>query len=138
VIGTAIGGLVGGVLGSMGGEQVGGWLARLVTSDTPPAEQAAAHRESDPATSPGDACQSLAECTKQPTLSTDPAQTAPTAPTPMINQQFTFTANMPVTFNNSLNDPSTLLQLEAIARRQLEELMRQARAVQMFELPHVG
>ncbi|AUF95344.1 hypothetical protein CXQ80_05610 [Pseudomonas sp. 02C 26] len=138
VIGTAIGGLVGGVLGSMGGEQVGGWLARLVTSDTPPAEQAAAHRESDPATSLGDASRSLAECAKQPTLLTDPAQTAPTAPTPTINQQVTFTANMPVTFNNSLYDPSTLHQLEAIARGQLEELMRQARAVQMFETPHVS
>ncbi|WP_411562071.1 hypothetical protein [Pseudomonas shirazensis] len=138
VIGTAIGGLVGGVLGSMGGEQVGGWLARLVTSEAPPTEQFAAQRESAPEASPEDTCQALAECAKQPSLPADPSQTVPAAPIPTINQQFTFTANMPVTFNNSLYDPSTLHQLEAIARGQLEELMRQARAVQMFETPHVS
>ncbi|MGG5288477.1 hypothetical protein [Pseudomonas shirazensis] len=109
VIGTAVGGLVGGVLGSLGGEQIGGWLARLVTAEAPSAEQPKPDRES-----------------------------GPVAPVPTINQQVTFTANMPVTFNNSLDDPATLLQLQAIARSQLEELMRQARAVQMFEIPHVG
>lgn len=138
VIGTAIGGLVGGVLGSMGGEQVGGWLARLMTSEAPPTEQSAAQRESAPEASPEDTCQALAECAKQPSLPADPSQTVPAAPIPTINQQFTFTANMPVTFNNSLYDPSTLHQLEAIARGQLEELMRRARAVQMFETPHVS
>lgn len=138
VIGTAIGGLVGGVLGSMGGEQIGGWLARLVTSEAPPTEQFAAQRESAPEASPEDTCQALAECAKQPSLPADPSPTVPAAPIPTINQQFTFTANMPVTFNNSPYDPSTLHQLEAIARGQLEELMRQARAVQMFETPHVS
>ena len=42
---------------------------------------------------------------------------------------------MPVTFNNSLDDPTTLQQLEAIARRMLEDLMRQARSVQMADQP---
>jgi hypothetical protein len=61
-----------------------------------------------------------------PTLATQPAPT---------NQQFTFTANMPVTFNNSFDDPTTLQQLEAIARRVLDDLMRQARSVQMADQP---
>lgn len=67
-----------------------------------------------------------------PAISTPPS---PAVATPSINQQFTFTANMPVTFNNSFDDPTTLQQLEAIARRVLDDLMRQARAVQMVDQP---
>ncbi|WP_313455888.1 hypothetical protein [Pseudomonas sp.] len=61
-------------------------------------------------------------------------QSLPTHP-PTINQQFTFTANMPVTFNNSLDDPGTVQQLEATVRRVLDDLMRQARSVQMVDQP---
>ncbi|HCV40597.1 MAG TPA: hypothetical protein DGQ94_18165, partial [Pseudomonas sp.] len=69
-----------------------------------------------------------------PPIGTSGQTAQPVAP-PTINQQFTFTANMPVTFNNSLDDPTTLQQLEAIARRMLEDLMRQARSVQMTDQP---
>ena len=62
---------------------------------------------------------------------------SPTTPPATVNQQFTFTSNMPVTFNNSLDDPSVLQQLEMIARRQLEELMRQARPAQLADPPHI-
>ena len=45
---------------------------------------------------------------------------------------------MPVSVTNSLDDPGTLAQLEAIARRQLEELMRQARSAQLADTPHIA
>ncbi len=61
---------------------------------------------------------------------------SPPTPPPIINQQFTFTANMPVTLNNNFDDPTTLQQLEAIARRVLDDLMRQARSVQMVDQPN--
>jgi len=122
VIGTAIGGLLGGALGSMGGESLGGWLGKAVGTalgmeSSPPGK----HPVSEP--EPPAALQS-----SSPT----PAGAALPAP---INQQFTFTANMPVTFNNSFDDPTTLQQLEAIARRVLDDLMRQARSVQMADQP---
>jgi hypothetical protein len=114
VIGTVIGGLIGGALGSMGGESIGGLLGKALGSS----------KDDVPAAS-------MAPVTQNPALQ------SPVAPAP-INQQFTFTANMPVTFTNSLSDPSVLQQLEGIARRQLEELMRQARSVQLADTPHIA
>ena len=130
VIGTAIGGLIGGVLGSMGGEGIGGWLGRTLASNK---DEAAGK----PAVS--EAARVLDTASAPPTLPASPAA-SPTQPTPptTINQQFTFTSNMPVTFNNSLDDPSVLQQLEMIARRQLEELMRQARSAQLADTPHIA
>ncbi|WP_248917037.1 hypothetical protein [Pseudomonas entomophila] len=127
VIGTAIGGLIGGVLGSMGGESIGGWLGKALGSgqDEPPGKPGL-----------GEAARAADSAPVQPAIPTSPASGS-TPPAP-INQQFTFTANMPVTFSNSLDDPSVLQQLEAIARRQLEELMRQARAVQLADTPHIA
>lgn len=122
VIGTAIGGLLGGALGSMGGESLGGWLGKAVgTALGLESSPAGKHPVSEP---PPPAA-------LQPSSPT-PAGTALPAP---INQQFTFTANMPLTFNNSFDDPTTLQQLEAIARRVLDDLMRQARSVQMADQP---
>lgn len=116
VVGTLIGGLIGGALGSMGGESIGGLLGKVLGSSA-----------DDVPTAPGPA----------PSAIPTPVPTAATPPAPP-NQQFTFTANMPVTFTNSLSDPSVLQQLEAIARRQLEELMRQARSVQLADAPHIA
>ena len=135
VIGGAIGGLLGslggGYLGGMGGEWVGGALGKAVASvagsDAPGASK-------DTGGIPGQAerLQKSVPSAPAPAVST-PA--SPAMATPAINQQFTFTANMPVTFNNSFDDPTTLQQLEAIARRVLDDLMRQARAVQMVDQP---
>lgn len=119
VVGTLIGGLIGGFVGGMGGEEAGGWLGRLIggeVSDKP-------------------ALSDVAQATDAPV--TPPQAPAVVAPLP-ANQQFTFTANMPVTFTNSLSDPSVLQQLEAMARRQLEELMRQARSAQLTDTPHIA
>ncbi|MGO0632432.1 hypothetical protein ACTORR_20790 [Pseudomonas sp. SAR267] len=129
VIGTAIGGLIGGVLGGMGGESAGGWLGRTVASITGNAAPGSSN----------DAAGQLKTARERADVSAPPigmaGQTAQPVAPPTINQQFTFTANMPVTFNNSLDDPTTLQQLEAIARRMLEDLMRQARSVQMADQP---
>ncbi|MCF1489770.1 hypothetical protein LZ838_20695 [Pseudomonas sp. AA27] len=130
VIGTAIGGLIGGVLGSMGGESIGGWLGKALGSG-----------KEEPAAKPGlgEAVRAMDSPAAQPPLPAPPVATAtPAVPPTPINQQFTFTANMPVTFSNSLDDPSVLQQLEAIARRQLEELMRQARSAQLADTPHIA
>ncbi|MCH7418556.1 hypothetical protein [Pseudomonas mosselii] len=130
VIGTAIGGLIGGVLGSMGGETIGGWLGKALGSGN-----------EEPAAKPGlgEAARAMDSPAPQPPLPAPPVATAtPAVPPAPINQQFTFTANMPVTFSNSLDDPSVLQQLEAIARRQLEELMRQARSAQLADTPHIA
>jgi len=129
VIGTAIGGLIGGVLGGMGGESAGGWLGRTVASITGNDEPGSS---SEPAT-PLNVPQARAVLPSlQPST---PEQSWQSAPPSTINQQFTFTANMPVTFNNSFDDPTTLQQLETIARRVLDDLMRQARSVQMADQP---
>lgn len=122
VIGTAIGGLIGGVLGSMAGEQVGGALGKVLNP-----------RATELTKSPA------GEVTVSPAAPVVSAQAAAVqAAPPALNQQFTFTANMPVTFSNSLSDPGVLQQLEAMARRQLEDLMRQARPAQLLDPPHIA
>ncbi|WP_085675637.1 MULTISPECIES: hypothetical protein [unclassified Pseudomonas] len=139
-IGTAVGAAIGGVLGGFGGgvyggeagDIAGGWLGKTLASvmgsdtagaspatDSPPVQAA---RPAEGAGAPA-----LPPATS--------AQQSQAAASPTINQQFTFTANMPVTFNNSLDDPTTLQQLEAIARRVFDDLMRQARSVQMVDQP---
>lgn len=123
-VGTVIGGLVGwagGALLANGGEAAGGWLGKTLATvlgagDSPDSQQA----EQRPAQPPA----------AQPLTGPQPVATPPE-----VTQHFTFTANMPVTFNNSFEDPNTLQQLEAIARRVLDDLMRQARAVQMADQP---
>ncbi|MFJ4154179.1 hypothetical protein ACIPZF_05150 [Pseudomonas sp. NPDC089752] len=130
VIGTAIGGLIGGVLGGMGGESAGAWLGRMMAPERLPGAGKEAVKQ------PGllmPAQESAAEPASQAIASGQPSQPVIQ---PTVNQQFTFTANMPVTFNNSLDDPTTLQQLEAIARRVLDDLMRQARSVQMADQPY--
>lgn len=139
VVGTAIGGLIGGVLGGAGGENLGGWLAKAWSSVSGPTQapaNAAVSRPSDPVGAVTRNLDSAATVAQLPPAN-PPAAPLPVPPAP-INQQFTFTANMPVTFSNSLDDPTVLQQLEAIARRQLEELMRQARSVQLADTPHIA
>jgi uncharacterized membrane protein len=45
---------------------------------------------------------------------------------------------MPLTLNTTLDDPSVLQQMEAIARRTLSELMERAQSVQLADTPHVA
>lgn len=98
-------------------------------------EHTASHATAKPPTTLGDVARKMdVAATQLPSpVPATPSTAAPPAP---INQQFTFTANMPVTVTNSLDDPTTLQQLEAIARRVLDDLMRQARSVQMADPPH--
>lgn len=138
VIGTAIGGLIGGALGSMGGESVGGWLARTLSMGSSQNPPAPVSEQRKAPTSVGEAARRLDTAIEQPSI---PATTVPipaTSPRPPINQQFTFTANMPLTLNTTLDDPSVLQQMEAIARRTLSELMERAQSVQLADTPHVA
>ena len=139
VIGTAVGGLIGGVLGGMGGESTGGWLGSVVASAMGKAQAGPRVEGSSMPGSPKmpDEPAPALDSAPLPVLVASPTAQLPCAPVPqVINQQFTFNANMPVTVNNSFDDPTTLQQLETIARRVLDDLMRQARSVQMADQPH--
>ena len=138
VIGTAIGGLIGGALGSMGGESVGGWLARNVSMGSSQNPPATVSEQRQAPTSVGEAARRLDIATEQPSIPATTVSTPATSPRPPINQQFTFTANMPLTLNTTLDDPSVLQQMEAIARRTLSELMERAQSVQLADTPHVA
>lgn len=154
LVGTLLGGAVGSVvplvgttfgaaLGGLVGGQLGGWLGKSWFDSTVKGEVAAEPSVSgqgapDRKVTPGEVIRSIRR--EQPPSQNPgvPNPTAPAASAPVYNQQFTFTANMPVTVNNRLDDPLTLQYLEAIARRQLEELMRQARSVQLADTPHIA
>ncbi|ODB38771.1 hypothetical protein A9L43_18265 [Pseudomonas mosselii] len=162
LVGTLVGGAIGSVvpvlgttfgaaLGGMVGDQLGGWLGKtwFGGKDQPVKGDAAA--KAGGATSaapkdtleqkavPGDVVRSISSqatpAQGPPAVTSTPAATPPAA---VYNQQFTFTSNMPVSVTNSLDDPGTLAQLETIARRQLEELMRQARSAQLADTPHIA
>ncbi|MCO7518766.1 MULTISPECIES: hypothetical protein [unclassified Pseudomonas] len=156
LVGTLVGGAIGSVvpvlgttfgaaLGGMVGDQLGGWLGKTWFAGKEQPAQVGTAAKAGVATpaqakaEPGDVLRSISS--PAPTAPAAPAgiSTPPaTPPAPVYNQQFTFTSNMPVTVSNSLDDPGTLAQLEAIARRQLEELMRQARSVQLADTPHIA
>lgn len=124
VVGTAIGGLLGGIYGGMKGEDLGGLLARAWTGRAEPASKGQP--------------QALGETARSlPAGAAAEVPVAASAPPMPANQQFTFTANMPVTFNNSLDDPSVIQQLEQIARRTLTDLMARAQSAQMVDTAHV-
>lgn len=134
VLGTVLGGLIGGVLGGMVGESAGSQLGRAVASFTGNDASVAGEGTATPAVQPVQVTEPIKSTSQSESASATP-ESLPTPP-PIINQQFTFTANMPVTLNNNFDDPTTLQQLEAIARRVLDDLMRQARSVQMVDQPN--
>lgn len=156
LVGTLVGGAIGSVvpvlgttfgaaLGGMVGDQLGGWLGKTWFAGKEQPSQVGTAAKGGAATpaqaqaEPGDVLRSISS--PAPAAPAAPAGTSTppaTPPAPVYNQQFTFTSNMPVTVSNSLDDPGTLAQLEAIARRQLEELMRQARSVQLADTPHIA
>lgn len=162
LVGTLVGGAIGSVvpvlgttfgaaLGGMVGDQLGGWLGKtwFGGKDQPVKGDAAAKAGGATSAAPKDTLEQKAvpgDVVRSISSQATPAQGPPavtstpaaTPPAPVYNQQFTFTSNMPVSVTNSLDDPGTLAQLEAIARRQLEELMRQARSAQLADTPHIA
>lgn len=162
LVGTLVGGAIGSVvpvvgttfgaaLGGMVGDQLGGWLGKtwFGGKDQPVKGEAAAKAGEAMSAAPKDPLEQKAvpgDVVRSINSQATPAQGPPavastpaaTPPAPVYNQQFTFTSNMPVSVTNSLDDPGTLAQLEAIARRQLEELMRQARSAQLADTPHIA
>ncbi|MDF0730556.1 hypothetical protein P0Y43_07385 [Pseudomonas entomophila] len=141
VLGTAIGGLLGSMVGSAYGEEAVGWLASLVPGAKKPSEPASTGNGAQAPLDVGAVARTLDDTGAVPQAAAGVMATASTstlgAPPVPANQQFTFTANMPVTFNNSLDDPSVLAQLEAIARRTLMDLMARANDAQMSDTVHV-
>lgn len=137
VIGTSIGVLVGG----MAGDAIGGWIGKRIVASrdkTVPAPLQAGPGQLI-AAQLGDVPRSLASAV--PTSETPPAlaKASPERAQPQqISQQFTFTPNMPITVQGSVTDPMLLAQnLQAMVRRELEELMRMATSRQLSDVPHV-
>lgn len=129
VVGTSIGALLGG----MAGDAIGGWLGKKMVAPRDEPAPAAAQ--------PGDVVRSLVSTVPVP----DPLATLGNAPVPQLNQpqqvsqQFTFTPSMPITVQGSVSDPMQLTQnLQAMVRREFEELMRMATARQLSDIPHVN
>ncbi|WP_147479332.1 hypothetical protein, partial [Pseudomonas coronafaciens] len=56
-----------------------------------------------------------------------------------IDQQFTFSPNMPVSVQGDVKDPAQLArEIAPFLQRQFEEFSRQAAARQLFDAPDVG
>lgn len=125
-----IGPPIGALLGGMAGDAIGGWLGKKMVA--PRDEPASAVAQ------PGDVVRSLVSAVPVP----DPLATLGNAPVPQLNQpqqvsqQFTFTPSMPITVQGSVSDPMLLAQnLQAMVRREFEELMRMATARQLSDIP---
>jgi hypothetical protein len=137
LIGTSIGALLGG----MAGDAIGGWLGkRMVSSGEEPVAAAKPADNGLPvAAQPGDVVRSLVSAV--PMSETPPTQVkgGPALAQPQqITQQFTFTPSMPITVQGSVTDPQLLAQnLQAMVRREFEELMRMATSRQLSDVPHV-
>ncbi|MGH8381034.1 hypothetical protein [Pseudomonas sp.] len=128
-----IGPPIGALLGGMAGDAIGGWLGKKMVA--PRDEPAPA------ATQPGDVVRSLESTLPVPApLATLSQSTGPQpGPPQQVSQQFTFTPSMPITIQGSVSDPMLLAQnLQAMVRREFEELMRMATARQLSDIPHVN
>lgn len=154
LVGSVIGGMVGSVvpvvgtsigafLGGMAGDAIGGWLGKKMVASgdqpAPAATRTASDHRAD--AQPGDVVRSLASTVPVP----DPPGALSQAPglqlgqPQQLSQQFTFTPNMPITVQGSVSDPMLLAQnLQAMVRREFEELMRMATARQLSDIPHVN
>lgn len=128
-----IGPPIGALLGGMAGDAIGGWLGKKMVAPRDEPAPAAAQ--------PGDVVRTLVSTVPVP----DPLATLGNAPVPQLNQpqqvsqQFTFTPSMPITVQGSVSDPMLLAQnLQAMVRREFEELMRMATARQLSDIPHVN
>lgn len=137
VIGTSIGAMLGG----MAGDAIGGWVGkRMVESSKAPAPAIDMLNGGKPAApQPGDVVRGLVNAVAAPDTLVAAAKAPSTAiPPAQITQQFTFTPSMPITVQGSVTDPVLLAQnLQAMVRREFEELMRMATSRQLADVPHV-
>ncbi len=137
VIGVSIGALLGG----MAGDALGGWLGKRKASsgEEPVAAAKPADNGLPVAAQPGDVVRSLVSAVPTAESPSTLANAGPALAQPQqVSQQFTFTPNMPITVQGSVTDPMLLAQnLQAMVRRELEELMRMATSRQLSDVPHV-
>lgn len=160
VIGTAAGALFGGMLG----DHFGSLLARrwfASDADTQSSTQKSGQEKplvlkpvplersqlsgAGPAMAvdgmPGRAVRAITSSAAEPELLAKLPRTEQqfVAQQPQINQQFTFAPNIPFTIQGSLSDPLQFArEVEAIVRRQFDELIRQATSRQLYDVPHVA
>ncbi|MCH5523093.1 phage tail tape measure protein [Pseudomonas syringae pv. syringae] len=142
VIGTAIGGMVGAFLGGMGGQDVGGFLGKALFGSDEKAEAVAGKAgDAKPSAAPGDVVKAMAAVAPAPLALpavVKAAEQSKPAPT-KVDQQFTFSPNMPVNVQGDVKDPAQLARdIAPFLQRQFEEFSRQAAARQLFDAPHVG
>jgi outer membrane lipoprotein SlyB len=159
VIGTAVGALVGGIMGDkLGSKLARYWFApdagvKPAAESNEPAKPLAHQRvapEGSKVLTP-DVLKSIpmlgsVTCTLTPSAA--PPELTATLPRAelvvaelpaQINQHFNFSPNMPVTVQGGFCDPMLLAQnLQAMVRREFEELMRMATARQLSDIPHVN
>lgn len=142
VIGTAIGGAVGAFLGGMGGQDIGGFLGKALFGSDEKTEVIADKRgDAKPSAAPGDVVKAMAAVSPAPLALpavVKAAEESKPAPT-KVDQQFTFSPNMPVNVQGDVKDPAQLARdIAPFLQRQFEEFSRQAAARQLFDAPHVG
>lgn len=142
VIGTAIGGAVGAFLGGMGGQDIGGFLGKALFGSDEKTE-AVAYKGGDakPSAAPGDVVKAMAAVAPAPLALPAVVKAAEQSkPEPTkVDQQFTFSPNMPVNVQGDVKDPAQLARdIAPFLQRQFEEFSRQAAARQLFDAPHVG
>lgn len=142
VIGTAIGGAVGAFLGGMGGQDIGGFLGKALFGSDEKAEVIADKRgDAKPSAAPGDVVKAMAAVAPAPLALPAVVKAAEQSkPEPTkVDQQFTFSPNMPVNVQGDVKDPAQLARdIAPFLQRQFEEFSRQAAARQLFDAPHVG
>ncbi|MBI6794895.1 phage tail tape measure protein [Pseudomonas syringae] len=142
VIGTAIGGAVGAFLGGMGGQDIGGFLGKaLFGSDEKTEAIAGKTGDAKPSAAPGDVVKAMAAVAPAPLALPAVVKAAEQSkPEPTkVDQQFTFSPNMPVNVQGDVKDPAQLArEIAPYLQRQFEEFSRQAAARQLFDAPHVG
>ncbi|MCA5967425.1 phage tail tape measure protein [Pseudomonas sp. P129] len=142
VIGTAIGGAVGAFLGGMGGQDIGGFLGKaLFGSDEKTEAIAGKTGDTKPSAAPGDVVKAMAAVAPAPLALPAVVKAAEQSkPEPAkVDQQFTFSPNMPVNVQGDVKDPAQLARdIAPFLQRQFEEFSRQAAARQLFDAPHVG
>ncbi|EGH70708.1 phage tail tape measure protein [Pseudomonas syringae] len=142
VIGTAIGGAVGAFLGGMGGQDIGGFLGKaLFGSDEKTEDVADKGGDAKPSAAPGDVVKAMAAVAPAPLALPAVVKAAEQSkPEPTkVDQQFTFSPNMPVNVQGDVKDPAQLARdIAPFLQRQFEEFSRQAAARQLFDAPHVG
>ncbi|WP_024690545.1 phage tail tape measure protein [Pseudomonas tremae] len=141
VVGTAIGGLVGAFLGGMGGQDVGGFLGKALFGSDEKAETVAEKPgDTKPSAAPGDVVKAMAAVGSPQALpAVIKAAEQSKAEPAKIDQQFTFSPNMPVNVQGDVKDPAQLArEIAPFLQRQFEEFSRQAAARQLFDAPDVG